>query len=259
MALRLLAVLLACAALAPGQRAVYELFGVERGLTNLSITAWAQDTRGLIWVGTERGLFRFDGSQFRRYGEEDGLPNELVMGLGVGPDGTLWVSTFGGLVFKRSARFEKPTDEQLSGPLTAQAVAFRDGKAYFATHTGVAVGDWPPGKTGLQVQFLPSPPEEREKVAKALAVGPNGDVWCCAASRVRNLKGSAQRKVSRWTTTTPCYSIGRGGFGRGRGIIYWGEPAPGDSKGRAARMSGRRWRVTRRSRPIPTAGCWLPA
>ena len=176
-ALRLLAVLLACAVLAPGQRAVYELFGVERGLTNLSITAWAQDKRGLIWVGTERGLFHFDGSQFRRYGEEDGLPNELVMGLGTGPDGTLWVSTFGGLVFKRSARFEKPTDAQLSGPLTAQAVAFRAGKAYFATRSGVAYGDWPSGKDGLRVQLLPVPAEKKSKFAKAVAVGPDGEVW----------------------------------------------------------------------------------
>ncbi len=176
-ALRLLAVLLACAGVAPGQRAVYELFGVERGLTNLSITAWAQDKRGLIWVGTERGLFRFDGSQFRRYGEEDGLPHELVMGLGMGPDGTLWVSTYGGLVFKRSARFEKPGGAQLSGPLTAQAVAFREGKAYFATHSGVAHGDWPPGKDGLRVKLLPAPSEKGSKIAKALAVGPNGEVW----------------------------------------------------------------------------------
>ncbi len=176
-ALRLLVVLLACAAVSPGQRAVYELFGVERGLTNLSITAWAQDKRGLIWVGTERGLFRFDGSQFRRYGEEDGLPHELVMGLGVAPDGTLWVSTYRGLVFRRAARFEKPDNVLLGAPLTAQAVAFRDGKAYFATHNGVAAGDWPPGADGLQVKLLPGPTERKEKVAKAVAVGPDSDVW----------------------------------------------------------------------------------
>jgi ligand-binding sensor domain-containing protein len=69
---RAAALALALGMLVHGQRAVYDLYGVERGLTNLSITAWAQDRRGFVWVGTEQGLFRFDGSQFRRYGEEDG-------------------------------------------------------------------------------------------------------------------------------------------------------------------------------------------
>ena len=114
--------LLAAAGLVQGQRAVHDLFGVDRGLTNLSITAWAQDKRGFVWVGTEQGLFRFDGSQFRRYGEEDGLPHDLVMGLGVTPEGNIWVSTYGGLVWKKSAKFERPQPALLNGPLTAQAV-----------------------------------------------------------------------------------------------------------------------------------------
>ncbi|MBA3974692.1 MAG: hypothetical protein C0504_10820 [Candidatus Solibacter sp.] len=174
---RLAVLVLAIAGPAEGQRAVHELFGMDRGLTSLSITSWAQDNRGFVWVGTEGGLFRFDGSQFRRYGEEDGLPHELVMGLGVTPEGNLWVSTYGGLAWKKSARFERPEAMLLNGPLTAQAVAFRMGKVYFATHLGVATGDWPPDKDGLKLTLLPGPVERRDRLAKAITVGPDGDVW----------------------------------------------------------------------------------
>jgi signal transduction histidine kinase/CheY-like chemotaxis protein/streptogramin lyase len=169
--------LLAVAGLMPGQRAVHDLFGADRGLTNLSITAWAQDKRGFVWVGTEQGLFRFDGSQFRRYGEKDGLPHELVMGLGVTPEGNIWVSTYGGLVWKKSAKFERPESALLNGPLTAQAVAFREGKVYFATHVGVAYGAWPPDKAGLKLTMLPAPVERRDRLSKAITLGPDGEVW----------------------------------------------------------------------------------
>jgi signal transduction histidine kinase/streptogramin lyase len=174
---RLVVAVLIWASMALAQRAVYELFGADRGLANLSITAWAQDRHGYIWVGTERGLFRFDGTQFRRYGEQEGVPHELVMGLGVAPDGTLWVSTFGGLAWKRGAKFEPPGNVMLNGPLTAQGVAFAAGKVYLATRLGVAYGDWPPAGEGLKLSLLPVPGGRRERVAKALAVEPDGSVW----------------------------------------------------------------------------------
>ncbi len=184
-----------CAGVANAQRAVYELFGADHGLTNLSITAWAQDKRGYVWVGTERGLFRFDGTQFRRYGEQDGLPHELVMGLGVGPDGTLWVSTFGGLAWRRSERFERPGNAMLNGPLAAQGVAFAQGKAYFATHMGVVYGDWPPDQSGLKVSLLPTPEGRRDRVAKALAVEPSGTVWWGCGKGLCQFDGRRLRKL----------------------------------------------------------------
>ncbi len=178
-----------------GQRAVYELFGVGQGLSNLSITAWAQDKRGYIWIGTERGLFRFDGMTFRKYGERDGLPHELVMGMGVTPEGTLWVSTFGGLVWKRENEFERPRHAYLNGALSAQGVAFSQGKVYFATRMGVAYGDWPPRGGGLRLSLLPAMEPRRERVAKSLAVGPDGTVWWGCGEGLCRFDGRLLRKL----------------------------------------------------------------
>src|SRR5438094_7104360 len=45
----------------------------ETGLANLAVTAVTQDKKGYLWVGTENGVYRFDGSHFQRFGTEGGL------------------------------------------------------------------------------------------------------------------------------------------------------------------------------------------
>jgi hypothetical protein len=43
------------------------------GLGNLNVNCIAQDRQGYLWVGTENGLYRYDGSQFREFGAGEGL------------------------------------------------------------------------------------------------------------------------------------------------------------------------------------------
>ena len=42
-------------------------YSVKDGLTDNSITCIAQDDKGYIWIGTDAGLNRFDGHQFKKY------------------------------------------------------------------------------------------------------------------------------------------------------------------------------------------------
>ena len=48
-------------------------YTVEDGLPSNTIYAIEQDSLGYIWLGTNKGLSRFDGSEFINYSEEDGL------------------------------------------------------------------------------------------------------------------------------------------------------------------------------------------
>ena len=41
-------------------------WGVENGLSDSSVTAIAQTADGYLWVGTPKGLNRFDGNSFTR-------------------------------------------------------------------------------------------------------------------------------------------------------------------------------------------------
>ena len=71
------------------------------GLGNLNISCLAQDRTGYLWVGTQNGLYRYDGSRFEHYGKINGLPERMVENLFAGPDGTLWVGTTTGIFFER--------------------------------------------------------------------------------------------------------------------------------------------------------------
>ena len=50
----------------PAQRYTFHAYGQSDGLKNLNTRCFLQDTIGFLWVCTEDGLFRFDGSSFEQ-------------------------------------------------------------------------------------------------------------------------------------------------------------------------------------------------
>jgi diguanylate cyclase (GGDEF)-like protein len=98
---RVLAVgmLLLAVRLCPAQR--FSFRDVSEHLGNLTVNCLAQDHTGYLWVGTENGLFRYDGTGYRPYGAPDGMTARAVHSLFVGQDGTLWVGTNAGVFFQR--------------------------------------------------------------------------------------------------------------------------------------------------------------
>jgi signal transduction histidine kinase/ligand-binding sensor domain-containing protein len=71
---------------------------IRDGLATGTAFAMAQTPDGYLWLGTEFGLFRFDGVRFVRWQPPAGqqLP-ESPYALLVTRDGTLWIGTFAGL------------------------------------------------------------------------------------------------------------------------------------------------------------------
>ena len=76
-----------------GQRYRFRTYTQEDGLGNLAVLSVLQDRTGYLWVGTQNGLYRFDGTEFRGYGMQDGLPSSRIHALHEARDGTLWVAT----------------------------------------------------------------------------------------------------------------------------------------------------------------------
>jgi len=90
---KIVVIALAFAATAVAQEYSFRFYGPAEGLRNLVVLSLAQDHSGYIWVGTEGGLYRYDGARFRLMGEAEGLPcSTEVHGLFVASDGALWAN-----------------------------------------------------------------------------------------------------------------------------------------------------------------------
>lgn len=84
------------------QHFLFRKFGQADGLKNLSIRCLAQSRQGFLWVGTENGLYRFDGQTFTRFSTAQGLPANGIQAVMESDDGTLWVGTSAGVITFRN-------------------------------------------------------------------------------------------------------------------------------------------------------------
>jgi signal transduction histidine kinase/ligand-binding sensor domain-containing protein/DNA-binding NarL/FixJ family response regulator len=75
--------------------------GIEKGLSNNTVTSIHKDTFGFMWFGTWDGLSRYDGYSFKifrnKFGDSTSLPNDIVMSVNSDQAGNVWVGTQKGL------------------------------------------------------------------------------------------------------------------------------------------------------------------
>ncbi len=124
----LLALALTCVpSTAVAQRATavrFERLAQEHGLSNGTVTALVQGRSGFLWMGTEDGLNRYDGSGFVTYrsvpGDSTSLGHSWVTSLLVARNGSLWIGTLNGglsrLIPQRNSfqRYRHAPDDSLS-------------------------------------------------------------------------------------------------------------------------------------------------
>lgn len=123
------------------QRYSFKFYGQDEGLQNLAVQAVLQDREGFLWVGTQNGLFRYDGTGFRAFTKDDGLPGARIESLHEAADGTLWVGTGTGLARRRGDRFETVPMGAARGVVGREGIASDpQGRLYIVTDHGLLAG-----------------------------------------------------------------------------------------------------------------------
>ncbi len=79
--------------------------GTDVDLGRQDIRVLYQDRDGLVWAGTNAGLYVFDGVGFLRMGGEQGFESSAVVGMAEDASGDLWVATLAGMQLRHQGRF----------------------------------------------------------------------------------------------------------------------------------------------------------
>lgn len=85
--------------------------GTENGLTNTNVKCLTLDKYGRLWIGTQNGLFCYNGKKFNIYKKRDGLISDDVSCFAFTSDNTLVLGSSNGLTF-----FKLPVTEDTSVP-----------------------------------------------------------------------------------------------------------------------------------------------
>ncbi len=127
---RLIALVCAAAALLPGARAqersvsfpAHPRYTVQRldeqfGLGVVTATAMGQDAQGFLWIGTQTGLYRYDGARAKKMTGVESLTGHYILDLLIAPDGTAWFAGSRGIAHYKDGQFEKLAIPESAMPL----------------------------------------------------------------------------------------------------------------------------------------------
>jgi PAS domain S-box-containing protein len=88
------------------------VYTLAQGLSDTAVFALYQDRDGQVWIGTGRGLNRFNNGTFVAYTTKDGLVHNNVRFITQDRTGALWIGTLGGLSWFKDGRFKNYTTRQ---------------------------------------------------------------------------------------------------------------------------------------------------
>jgi signal transduction histidine kinase/ligand-binding sensor domain-containing protein/CheY-like chemotaxis protein len=117
-----------------------EVWGMSRGLPQHTVQDVIRTRDGYIWAGTQEGLARFDGVDFKVFDKNNipELSTSWIWDLYEDSKGNLWIATFGGgLTRMKDGKFTTySTKNGLSHDVLSSICESRDGSLWIGTRGG---------------------------------------------------------------------------------------------------------------------------
>jgi ligand-binding sensor domain-containing protein len=118
---------------------VHQQWHAADGLPQETVQALVQSSDGYLWIGTQDGLARYDGSHFALFHRNTpGLGNRDIHALAAGPDGEVWIGTGRGLyVHRRGIITAAGMNPRLAAAIVRCLIRTRDGAVLAGTTAGL--------------------------------------------------------------------------------------------------------------------------
>lgn len=190
---KLILLILACSFFSSvrSQDFVFEKITTQKGLSQNDVNCIFQDRRGFIWIGTNDGLNRFDGYNFKIYRLEsdqqgsEGLSSNLIYKIDEDANGDLWIATSNEGVCKFNIEKEKflrvrNTPENpnlLAANRVSDVKCMQDGTVWITSYSGVNIISETDGN--VQVESLSSILSDSVRMGRCNTIeqDENGRIW----------------------------------------------------------------------------------
>lgn len=68
---------------------------IKDGLPSNAVYCVLKDSRGIIWIGTDAGLVKYDGFQLKTFTKKNGLAGNFIRDIKEDKFGNLWIACYG--------------------------------------------------------------------------------------------------------------------------------------------------------------------
>ncbi|GAA3934697.1 hypothetical protein GCM10022406_18970 [Hymenobacter algoricola] len=173
----------------PAAGPTFRTLSSTNGLSENSVYCLAQDRRGFLWLGTQDGLSRYDGTGFRIFRNDPqhlgSLSSNFIRALAPDQQGNLWVGTGGGglccynPLTERFRTFQQQSDTlgSLIDNFVWSVFCDRQGQVWVGTETGLQRFDPRTGRFQLFRHPLAGPVSARRNSIRTIAQDRRGRLW----------------------------------------------------------------------------------
>ena len=123
---------------------IFNNINIEKGISQSTIEAIFQDSKGYIWLGTNDGLNRYNGYDFKIYNYEEGqnsITNNWITDINEDVEGNIWVSTLEGInkIDPKTGEISNylQGDNNMTEECVTKILITKDKKILVATYNGL--------------------------------------------------------------------------------------------------------------------------
>jgi ligand-binding sensor domain-containing protein/signal transduction histidine kinase/DNA-binding response OmpR family regulator len=188
------------------QKIEFEHLTTDNGLSQNSVLAIAQDSRGFMWYGTRVGVNRYDGHVFRHYKTDptraNGLTGNYILSLFNDSHKTLWAGTSNGLnrYNPQKDSFERMPESVPGVSSNSINCLYEDKKGSLWVGTSDGLYQLVDRNRNLFKAYLT---KENSANVRAVLSDKNGTVWVGTSKGLIKMTPGKKGYTSRWFLHDP--------------------------------------------------------